>query len=147
MLGVAGSLLSGDLAPKLGACIVGAYGETHTSYTQVRTTTTTTTRVQTRAFSPRELVIFGCFPLCCKLMAGASCRFSGRFLLDTSYSALLGSTVDTCYFQFTEVFVRISYYSDLAFDSRPAPPVQCLPRRVQEIGFLGAALVSTTALV
>ena len=40
--GDAGSLLPGVLPPELGACIVGAYGETHTSYLIIRTTTTTT---------------------------------------------------------------------------------------------------------
>ena len=42
--------------------------------------------------------------------------FSGRRLLDLfPCSALLGSTVDTCFFQFTEAL-----YSDPATDSRPA---------------------------
>ena len=62
------------------------------------------------------------------------CRFSGRFLPDTSYSALLGSTVDTCYCQFT-----VLLYSDPAFDSRPA--------LLFVFAAKSAALVSTTALV
>ena len=35
---------------------------------------------------------------------------SGRRLPEMPYSALLGSTMDTCYFQFTEAFVRIAFY-------------------------------------
>ena len=49
-------------------------------------------------------------------------------------------------------FVRISYfyavYSDPAFDSRPALRLFSVCREEhRKIGFLGAALVSTTALV
>ena len=80
------------------------------------------------------------------------CRFSGRFLLDASYSALLGSTVDTCSFQFTEVLYEFPFfyvvYSDPAFDSRPALRLFSVCREEKKkIEFLGAALVSTTALV
>ena len=42
--------------------------------------------------------------------------FFWRRLLDFfPYSALLGATVDTCFFQFTETLL-----ADPAFDSRPA---------------------------
>ena len=56
-------------------------------------------------------------------------HFSGRLLPDMPYSALLGSTVDTCYFQFMEAFGRISYFStwvfsDPAFDAHSPAGVE-----------------------
>ena len=67
--------------------------------------------------------------------------FSGRRLLDLCpCSALLGSTVDTCFFHFTEAFVLGSCDR---FSS--CSPVLCFRARVDNgIGVLGMVLLVST---